>query len=106
MYSAFHKGAIRAADKFCEQAERIWEFEKDNDSYTNMAGAVILSLSLMGHGKDHAVLLYTTAAARMGTRLGLFGVNEDIAVRIDEDMSEEERSASCYAAWGVFNWSV
>ncbi|KAI0840471.1 hypothetical protein F5Y06DRAFT_241282 [Hypoxylon sp. FL0890] len=105
MYSAFDKSASKIAQDFAQEAERLWESEKVHDSYLTMAGAVLLSLSLMGHGKDHAVLLYAKEAAEMGIRLGLFE-DEASGERIEIDQSEEQQSASWYAAWGAFNWKT
>ncbi|KAI1143862.1 hypothetical protein F5Y05DRAFT_362848 [Hypoxylon sp. FL0543] len=105
MYSAFDKSAGKIAQDFSQEAEKLWESEKMHGSYLTMAGAVLLSLSLMGNGKDHAVLAYAKEAAEIGIRLGLF---EDKAsgTRIEVDQSEEKKTASCYAAWGAFNWKT
>ncbi|KAI0435589.1 hypothetical protein F4803DRAFT_567533 [Xylaria telfairii] len=106
MYSAFDENAMQYATGFCQVAEALWKTEKD--SYSSMAGAILLSISLMGHGKDHAVLSYATDAMKIGTRLGLFS---DIqpptgAYRSDAYMIDNDMSAQCHAAWGVFNWNV
>ncbi|TGJ79744.1 hypothetical protein E0Z10_g9013 [Xylaria hypoxylon] len=101
MYSAFDQNAIQYASGFRQIAEALWKNE--GDSYSSMAGAVLLSISLMGQGKDHAVLGYATDALKMGTRLGLFGggFRQPSVGIINHDLS-----AQCYAAWGVFNWNV
>ncbi|KAI8945961.1 hypothetical protein F4801DRAFT_566339 [Xylaria longipes] len=106
MYSAFDENAMQYASAFCQTAEALWKTEKD--SYSSMAGAVLLSISLMGHGKDQAVLSYATDAMKIGTRLGLFS---DIqppagAYQSGADMMDNDLSAQCHAAWGVFNWNV
>ncbi|KAI1747898.1 hypothetical protein F4782DRAFT_543213 [Xylaria castorea] len=106
MYSAIDDNAMQYASGFSQIAEVLWKTEKDSSS--SMAGAILLSISLMGHGKDHAVLSYATAAMKIGTRLGLFS---DIQLPTDSyqlgaDMVDNDLSAQCHAAWGVFNWNV
>ncbi|OTA94554.1 hypothetical protein M434DRAFT_10626 [Hypoxylon sp. CO27-5] len=105
MYSAFDKSASKLTQDFSQEAERLWEVSRLQDSYLTMAGAVLLSLSLMGGGRDHGVLKYAKEAAEMGIRLGLF---EDGAAdtRLDIDQFEKEKIASYYAAWGTFNWKT
>lgn len=71
-----------------------------------MAGAALLSLSLMGRGKDHSVFVYSQAARRMGSALGLFGVDTMPKTSPVDKASDDNHSASCYAAWGGFNWNV
>ncbi|KAJ2988618.1 hypothetical protein NUW58_g3878 [Xylaria curta] len=106
MYSAFDESAMQHAHGFCQIAEIL--FETESDSYSSMAGAILLSISLLGHGKDHAVLRYATDAMKIGTRLGLFsdiqhaiGVYQSGIKTVDDDLS-----ARSHAAWGVFNWNV
>ncbi len=106
MYSAFDKSTIQKAEIFCHIAQDLWEKDKYCDSYLTIAGAVLLSLSLIGHGKDHAVHSYAHEALNMGRRLSLF---EDENARnkiLYENFSREEMTMRCHAAWGVFNWNV
>ncbi|KAI1349833.1 hypothetical protein F5Y01DRAFT_287708 [Xylaria sp. FL0043] len=108
MYSTFDESAIQYASGFCQIAEALWKFERD--SYPSMAGAILLSISLLGHGKDHDVLHYASNAMRMGTRLGLFSrPSRHAGGSVGPpklDVTDDELSAQCYAAWGVFNWNV
>ncbi|KAI1763894.1 hypothetical protein GGR53DRAFT_520682 [Hypoxylon sp. FL1150] len=104
MYSAFDKDAMQFTTQFYNEAERLWKGEKD--SYLAMAGAVLLSLSLIGNGRDHAVLSYATQAMKMGERLGLFEVDGNGQYTPNESDSNEDVEACCYAAWGTFNWNV
>ncbi|KAI0554357.1 hypothetical protein F4679DRAFT_597404 [Xylaria curta] len=106
MYSAFDESAIQYANDFYQIAESLWKTEKD--SYSSMAGAILLSTSLLGHGKDYAVLSYAIDAMNIGTRLGLFGDSQPPASAhiSGADMVENDLSAQCYAAWGVFNWNM
>ncbi|RYO90667.1 hypothetical protein DL766_002864 [Monosporascus sp. MC13-8B] len=107
MYSAFDKSAIQSAKIFCHEAEALWEKEQTHDSYMTMASAVVLSLCLIGHGKDHAVHSYAKKALSMGTRLGLFESEEEpVDKKPLEKMSQDDLTARCHAAWGVFNWNV
>ncbi|KAI1317618.1 hypothetical protein F5Y16DRAFT_392614 [Xylariaceae sp. FL0255] len=104
-YSAFNKAAISHASAFGAEAEKLWLLEAD--SYLGVAGGVLLSISLMGHGKDHAVLKYANEAMEMGHRLHLFATDLASIPRQYDNLSlDEERSALCYAAWGAFNWNV
>ncbi|RYP66001.1 hypothetical protein DL770_008887 [Monosporascus sp. CRB-9-2] len=92
---------------FCHEAEVLWETEQSHDSCMTMASAVVLSLCLIGHGKDHAVHSYAKEALRMGTRLGLFENEEEPANEKPlENMSQDDMTVRCHAAWGVFNWNV
>ncbi|KAI0127278.1 hypothetical protein BJ170DRAFT_694094 [Xylariales sp. AK1849] len=106
MHQAFDENANTVADSFFHEAERLWGLGNGEPTYLNMAGAAMLSLSLMGRGKDHSVLLYTIEATKIGTALGLFGADVTAASTFSRTMSTEDRSASCYAAWGGFNWNV
>ncbi|RYP17053.1 hypothetical protein DL765_004752 [Monosporascus sp. GIB2] len=107
MYSAFDKSAIQSAEIFCREAEALWETEQTRDSYMTMASAVVLSLCLIGRGKDHAVHSYAKKALSMGTRLGLFESEEAPANKKPlEKLSQGDMTARCHAAWGVFNWNV
>ncbi|RYP07734.1 hypothetical protein DL764_002353 [Monosporascus ibericus] len=92
---------------FCHEAEALWETEQSHDSYMTMASAVVLSLCLIGHGKDHAVHSYAKEALSMGTRLSLFESQEKHANKeLLEKMSQDDMTVRCHAAWGVFNWNV
>ncbi|KAI1843691.1 hypothetical protein JX266_010137 [Neoarthrinium moseri] len=106
MYSALDKGANEYLHQFCTEAERLWSLNRLDDSPLNMAGAQLLSLAYMGHGKDHLVLRYLKDAVEMGTRMGLLGVDNETAARKLDHLPEETRQAYAYAAWGVFNWAV
>lgn len=104
MYSAFDKNAMQYAEAFCQRAEELWENE--GDSCLAMAGAVLLSISNMGRGKDHdAVLLYSRHALEMGQRLGLFAA-QPADSQCPSFESEEEERANLYGAWGTFNWNM
>lgn len=104
MYSAFDSDAINHAAAFHNEAEKMWKEEQD--SYLAMAGAVLLSLSLIGNGRDHAVLSYATQAIKMGERLGLFELDGEGYSRPNENDSDEDAMACRYAAWGTFGWNV
>ncbi|KAI1808703.1 hypothetical protein F4811DRAFT_500426 [Daldinia bambusicola] len=103
MYSAFDKDAMQFANNFFVEAEKLWEEEQG--SCTAVAGAVLLSMSLIGNSRDHAVLSYAKKAMQMGRKLGLFDTTEETASKIGE-MSGEDMTTRCYAAWGTFNWNV
>lgn len=105
MYSAVDPGIDAHAAAFCAEAENAWRAERGSDSLLNLAAALFLSLGYLGQGRDHAVLAYTSHAAKMAMRLGLFGVDEQGRAQPSIDkMSTEEASAYQYAAWGAFNW--
>ena len=106
MYSAIDKGVNKHARLFCEEAERLWLEVKHTDTLLNMAGAQLLSLAFMGHGKDHACLIYLAEAVNMGERLKLFGRVDAIGEDTQREMSIDDQSAMSFAAWGIFNWSV
>lgn len=50
------------------------------------------------------MLLYLSEASEMGTRLRLFGVEDQTSPDEDSELSAEAQRARMYAAWGVFNW--
>ncbi|KAJ8131150.1 hypothetical protein O1611_g2476 [Lasiodiplodia mahajangana] len=103
MYSAFDKNAMQYADTFAQRAEELWEDEAD--SCLAMAGAVLLSVSNLGRGKNHdTVLTFARYALEMGQRLGLFST-QPADSRPSFETKEEER-ANSYGAWGTFNWNV
>jgi hypothetical protein len=90
--------------QFCAEAEQLWRTQKHTDCILNLIAAQFLSLGTLGHGRDHAVLLYASEASRMAGRLGLFGVQEDNPAFQEISMlSKESRKAYTYAAWGSFN---
>ncbi|KAI1130265.1 hypothetical protein F5Y10DRAFT_289717 [Nemania abortiva] len=104
MYSAFDKNSMQYAEVFSQAAEELWENEAD--SCLAMAGAVLLSVSNLGRGKDHdAVLGYARYALEMGQRLGLLSVEPEGFPQPSFKTKEEERFNS-YGAWGTFNWNV
>ncbi|KAI0158338.1 hypothetical protein GGR57DRAFT_460027 [Xylariaceae sp. FL1272] len=105
MYCAFDKTAAPLATSFGAEAEKMWDSE--SDSHLRMAGGILMSISLMGQGKDHAVLAYAMGALEVGHRLGLFATDiSSIPANYDNVSPEDERSAMCFAAWGTFNWNV
>ncbi|KAK6856887.1 hypothetical protein PG995_007074 [Apiospora arundinis] len=106
MYSAIDKGVNKHAWLFCAEAERLWSEVKHTDTLLNMAGAQLLSLAYMGHGKDHACLKYLAEAVKMGERLKLFGREDAIGEEAQREMSVDDQSAASFAAWGLFNWGV
>ncbi|KAI1170406.1 hypothetical protein F4777DRAFT_583947 [Nemania sp. FL0916] len=105
MYCAFDKTVVPLISAFGDEAQRLWSLEPD--SCLTMAGGVLLSISLMGQGKDHAVLAYAMKAMEMGQRMDLFVTDiSSIPTRYHNVPPEDERSAMCFAAWGTFNWNV
>ncbi|KAI0183512.1 hypothetical protein EV127DRAFT_376650 [Xylaria flabelliformis] len=106
MHSAFDENAMQYASEFYEVAEGLWKTKED--SYSSMAGTILLSISLLGHGKDHVVLSYAIDAIKIGTRLGLFSDIQSPASahQPGADIVNDDLSAQRHAAWGVFNWNV
>ncbi|KAI0098541.1 hypothetical protein GGR51DRAFT_552531 [Nemania sp. FL0031] len=104
MYSAFDKNAMQYADTFAQIAEELWESEAD--SCLAMAGAVLLSVSNLGRGKNHdTVLTFARYALEMGQRLGLLSTQPTDSPPPSFQTKEEER-ANSYGVWGTFNWNV
>ncbi|KAI0541836.1 hypothetical protein GGR58DRAFT_455140 [Xylaria digitata] len=107
MYSSFDQKSTQYVSEFSQTAEALWKTEKD--SCSSMAGAILLSISLLGHGNGHDVLRYATDALKMGTRLGLFGGSirhTGSTYQPSVDTINDDLCAQCHAAWGVFNWNV
>ncbi|KAI1326310.1 hypothetical protein F5Y16DRAFT_421912 [Xylariaceae sp. FL0255] len=104
MYSAFDKNAMQHAEEFGQRAEQLWENEAD--STPAMAGAVLLSIAMLGRGRDHnLILVYAQLAVKMGQRLGLFSAQNSKSSAPSFATAEDEL-ASAYGAWGTFNWNV
>ncbi|KAK7963000.1 uncharacterized protein PG986_003825 [Apiospora aurea] len=106
MYTAIDKSIAQYTEPFCNEAERLWAAAEHQDSLLNMVGAQLLSLAFVGQGKDHKVLHFLDAALRMGTRLGLFGVPEEVAQARMQAIPESSEAAISNTAWGLFNWSI
>ncbi|KAK7421280.1 hypothetical protein QQZ08_009996 [Neonectria magnoliae] len=104
-----HDGAIddkagALVNAFCAEAESLWETERTSPSTLNMAAALFLSFGYLVQGKNHVVLAYMSEAIRMGTHLGLFGVDRDVAGARTAKMTAEQAKAASHTTWGVFNW--
>ncbi|KAK8013763.1 hypothetical protein PG991_009356 [Apiospora marii] len=106
MYTAIDKSVAQYTELLCDEAERLWTVAEEHDSLLSMVGAQLLSLAFVGQGRDHKVLHFLDAAIRMGTRLGLFGVDQDVAKIRMEAIPESSRAAISNTAWGLFNWSM
>ncbi|EWZ88210.1 hypothetical protein BFJ70_g13905 [Fusarium oxysporum] len=106
MYSAVDSTVQSFIPQFCEEAENRWSLEKATDSLMNLAATQLLGLAYLGNGKDHYVLTYVSEVNAMGARMGLFGVEQSVAISKAKQVSPELQSATSYAAWGTFNWIV
>ncbi|KAF4440587.1 Nitrogen assimilation transcription factor nit-4 [Fusarium acutatum] len=106
MYSAVDSTVQSFISQFCEEAEKRWSLEKASDSLLNLAATQLLGLAYLGNGKDHYVLTYVSEVNAMGARMGLFGVEQSVAISKAKQVSPELQSATSYAAWGAFNWIV
>ncbi|PTB75254.1 N-terminal fungal transcription regulatory domain-containing protein [Trichoderma longibrachiatum ATCC 18648] len=89
---------------FCSEAESILNDERGNDSLLNLVALQFMSLGYLGQGRDTVVLTYLNEASEMAVRMGLFGVAHNQKQEEMSNLSEPERSAHLYAAWGSFNW--
>lgn len=101
MYCVLDPTAEELALLFCKEAEELWDAERKDqrDSTMTMAATVFLCLGYLGQGRDDSVLKYLAEVTQMGTRLGLFGVE-------DKDKAVHVQNVDVYTAWGVFNWTV
>ncbi|KAF4452232.1 Nitrogen assimilation transcription factor nit-4 [Fusarium austroafricanum] len=106
MYSQIESSVQSFTQQFCEEAEKRWTLEKSTDSLLTLAATQLLGLGYLGDGKDHYVLTYVSEVNSMATRMGLFGVEQSIAVSKAKQVNDELQSATSYAAWGSFNWIV
>lgn len=106
MYSVVDSTVQSLIPQFCEEAEKRWSLEKATDSLLNLAATQLLGLAYLGNGKDHYVLTYVSEVNAMGARMGLFGVEQSVAILKAKQVSPELQSATSYAAWGAFNWIV
>lgn len=106
MYNSFDSDADDLVEPFCEEAERLWKLEGGQMSAINMVAAQFLSLAYLARGKDGAVLRYLAEAVRIGTSMGLFGVEPTVAQQRMGPLSPEAVRATSYSAWGIFNWTT
>ncbi|KAK6073085.1 zinc finger protein [Seiridium cupressi] len=65
-----------------------------------------LRLSHLGRDKDHCVLYYAKEVRNMGIALNLFGADAAADTPFGDKAPDHNHIASCYAAWGGFNWTV
>jgi hypothetical protein len=71
-----------------------------------MTTQMFLSLGYLMQGKGHATIGHLSTASRIGKKLGLFGVPEEVGQAIVSRMSTKDKAAAVCPAWGVFNWTV
>ncbi|CAM1507497.1 Fc.00g071380.m01.CDS01 [Cosmosporella sp. VM-42] len=103
MYSTIDHEANNLINEFRHEAVLRWRVESKSDFMPNMAAAIYLSLGSLGRGKDHIVSEYLSVAASMGSRMGLFGVELDVAHAKLGKLAPDETEQACFTAWGVFN---
>ncbi|KAG8671404.1 hypothetical protein FPOAC2_04740 [Fusarium poae] len=106
MYSGIDSAVGKYIPEFCEETEKRWSSEKTTDSLLTLAAIELLGLGYLGNGKDHYVLTYVSEVNSMGRRMGLFGVDSNVAIAKAKQVSPDMQSATSYAAWGTFNWIV
>ncbi|KAK7993915.1 Anp1-domain-containing protein, partial [Apiospora arundinis] len=106
MYCAFDESVDQLVHFFLEEAERLWEIEKEDDTLLTMAGAAMLSQAHMGQGQYHSGHIYAQEVTRIGVSLGLFGPDSLAAPTSNDDSASANHLARCYAAWGGFNWNA
>ncbi|KAF7554034.1 hypothetical protein G7Z17_g3247 [Cylindrodendrum hubeiense] len=102
--SAIDPEASDLVNAFCTEAETLWETQRIVPSTVNMAAALFLSFGYLVQGKDHNVLAYMPEVVRMGTELGLFGVEQAVAEARMDKMTPQQLKAASHTTWGVFNW--
>ncbi|KAK9420218.1 hypothetical protein SUNI508_06747 [Seiridium unicorne] len=66
----------------------------------------LMHLSHLGRDKDHCVLYYAKEVRNMGIALNLFGADAAADTPFGDKAPDHNHIASCYAAWGGFNWTV
>ena len=86
---------------FFDEAERLWQSEKDTDTINNAIAAQFLSFGRSCNGNDQLGEQYLRRGYQMAERLGLF----DHRNGSDTLDNEQIKSASC-AAWSIYNWMV
>jgi hypothetical protein len=106
IYSAIDDEAESLVDSFGDEASRLWEEDSASMSITSLLAAQYMSLGYQFRGKDHAVLQYLAEAVRIGTAMGLFGVERETAQQRLGHLSAEQTKIASYAAWGIFNWTM
>ncbi|KAK8011920.1 hypothetical protein PG989_000180 [Apiospora arundinis] len=106
MYCNYDPSADRLVQFFLEEAEHLWEIEKEHDTLLTMAGAAMLSRAHMDQCQYHNGHLYAQEVTRIGVSLGLFGPDSLATTASNENSTSADHLARCYAAWGGFNWNV
>lgn len=94
---------------FFDEAEKIWQEDKECDSLTTLQAMTLLGSYCMCNGKDQFGLELCAVAAKMAQRLQLFGVESlDLNSEPSSRISANGLRASAQTAWGAFNflWQV
>lgn len=106
IYSAIDEEAESLVDSFGEEASRLWQEDGASVSIAKLLAAQYMSLGYQSRGKDHAVLQFLAEAVRIGTAMGLFGLEHESAQQRLGYLSAEQTKIASYAAWGIFNWTM
>jgi hypothetical protein len=106
MYSAMHDEVDTLVDDFATEAERLWASEGRSLRLTDIIAAQYMSLSYQARGTGRAVLNYLSQAVELGTSMGLFGVEQEMARSIMGPLSPVLLRTTSYSAWGIFNWAT
>lgn len=102
-YSTMDPTAAGKSLEFEKEARILWRADSD-DSPPNIAGHVLLYLSMANNGTGYqGAASYISEAGEMAKRMQLFGVHDRITTLEPYLMTDEAQYAFEQAAWGVFN---
>ena len=88
---------------FQEEAENLWEVERQADTLPALAGLGLLSLVIASHGRGSVALRYFQDLADMSRRMRLFDVTDRLTAADLETFPVEVQKATAQAAWAAYN---
>ena len=90
---------------FFDEAERLIPEGAELNTLTAVAALQLLCIAALGFGQDRLGHEFLRKSVRIGTSMGLFGVETELesAATWLDSMEHWNRAAS-YTAWGVYNW--
>lgn len=88
---------------FQEEAESLWEVERQADTLPALAGLGLLSVVIASHGKGSVAMRYFEDIADMSRRMRLFDVTDRLTAAEFKTLPVEVQMATAQAAWAAYN---
>jgi len=104
MYTSDEERPEDLLPALADESRRTWLTDGQTDSLHTVVATQILWMTEMADGQNGIVLEYLDGAARMGERLGLFGMGERL--RSADISNPDVLLATSLGAWSTFTWIV